>query len=126
MSVDKEKLRALCLEVKADSMIHSRIRLALKFDEVLALIDEVERLEKFEDWFVRLDQADQALSASFKAERDLLKLEIYALRQDAQRYRWLREKQTFIWLIQDWFPSDAVLTDVDAEIDAAMAKERAQ
>lgn len=93
---------------------------------ILALIAEIERLEKFEDWFVRLDQAEQSLSASFKAERDQLKAENEALIQDAQRYRWLRKKQTFIWLIQDWFPSDAVLTDVNAEIDAAMAKERGQ
>ena len=43
-----------------------------------------------------------------------------ALRRNAERYEWLRDKQTFIWLIQDWFPSDAEFTDVDAEIDAAM------
>lgn len=47
---------------------------------------------------------------------------ITELRKDAERYRWLRGKQTFIWLIQDWFPG-AELTYVDAEIDAAMAKE---
>ncbi len=39
---------------------------------------------------------------------------------DARRYRWLRDKQTFIWLIQDWFPKGGELTDVDSEIDAAM------
>lgn len=42
--------------------------------------------------------------------------------KNAERYQWLRDKQTFIWLIQDWFPSDAEFTDVDAEIDAAMGK----
>lgn len=47
------------------------------------------------------------------------------LRKDAERYRWLRDKQTFIWLIQDWFPG-AEFTDVNAEIDAAMAKEARQ
>lgn len=55
-------------------------------------------------------------------ERDQLKAENEALRKDAERYRWLRDKQTFIWLIQDWFPG-AEFTDVGAEIDAAMAKE---
>lgn len=45
-----------------------------------------------------------------------------ALRKDAERYRWLRNKQTFIWLIQDWFPGEAMLTNVDADIDAAMGK----
>lgn len=48
------------------------------------------------------------------------------LRKDAERYRWLRVKQTFIWLIQDWFPKNNVLTDVDAEIDAAMGKGKAE
>lgn len=56
-------------------------------------------------------------------ERDQLKAENEALRKDAGRYRWLRDKQTFIWLIQDWFPGEAMLTNVDADIDAAMAKE---
>lgn len=51
--------------------------------------------------------------------------QLSALRKAADRYTWLRNKQTFIWLIQDWFPG-AELTDVDAEIDAAMAKERGQ
>lgn len=41
---------------------------------------------------------------------------------DARRYRWLRDKQTFIWLIQDWFPKDGEMTDVDAEIDATMER----
>ncbi|MDF2792282.1 MAG: hypothetical protein K0S85_35 [Pseudomonas orientalis] len=43
-----------------------------------------------------------------------------AVRKNSDRYLWLRKKQTFIWLIQDWFPSDAEVTDVDAVIDAAM------
>lgn len=51
--------------------------------------------------------------------------QLSALRKAADRYTWLRDKQTFIWLIQDWFPG-AEFTDVDAEIDAAMAKERGQ
>lgn len=48
--------------------------------------------------------------------------EVEALRKDAERYRWLRDKQTFIWLIQDWFPSTAEFIEVDALIDAAMTK----
>lgn len=51
--------------------------------------------------------------------------QLSALRKAADRYTWLRNKQTFIWLIQDWFPG-AEFTDVDAEIDAAMAKEAKQ
>ena len=78
---------------------------------VLALITDNERLERNRDmWKVQVER---------QAE------EMTALRKDADRYRWLRVKQTFIWLIQDWLPSNAVLTDVDAEIDSAMSK-RAQ
>ena len=38
----------------------------------------------------------------------------------AARYRWLRDKPTFIWLIQDWFTNGSEFTDVDAVIDAAI------
>lgn len=55
-------------------------------------------------------------------QRDQLKAENESLRKDAGRYQWLRDKQTFIWMIQDWFPGKSEFTDVDAEIDAAMSK----
>jgi hypothetical protein len=140
VTVDKEKLKAL-----AESLIVANDQLnecgkGNEFDDawsvandhyveatdpevILGLLAEIERLERFEDWFVRLDQVEQSLAASYKAERDQLKAENEALRKDAQRYRWLRDKQTFIWLIQDWFPGEAMLTNVDADIDASMAKE---
>ncbi|PLU99901.1 hypothetical protein CXG50_12190 [Pseudomonas plecoglossicida] len=53
---------------------------------ILALLAEIERLEKFEDWFVRLDQAEQSLSASFKAERDQLKAENEDYKSGQERY----------------------------------------
>lgn len=40
--------------------------------------------------------------------------------KDAARYQWLRDKQTFIWMIQDWFPDNNPFTNVDAAIDTAM------
>jgi hypothetical protein len=43
-----------------------------------------------------------------------------AAERNAARYLWLRDKPTFIWLIQDWFTSGAEFTDVDAVIDAAI------
>lgn len=96
---------------------------------VLALIAENEHLamcarqweEAAMQWGAERDQ--------LKAENETLIAAAQALRDewrkdqaDAERYRWLRVKQTFIWLIQDWFPKNNVLTDVDAEIDAAMGK----
>lgn len=88
--------------------------------ELMIQVDEL----KAENETLRT-QAQDALSGQLHLinERDLLVLEVEELRKDAERYRWLRDKQTFIWLIQDWFPGEAMLTNVDADIDAAMAKE---
>lgn len=61
------------------------------------------------------DELDRLTGPSFTEE-------LAALRKGAVRYEWLRDKQTFIWLIQDWFPNDAEFTDVDAVIDAAMGE----
>lgn len=44
-----------------------------------------------------------------------------AAEADAARYRWLRDKPTFIWLIQDWQPSGSDFIDPDTAIDKAMA-----
>lgn len=103
-------------------------------------------IEKLKSQLLRADQiiCDENKAASFarakvcllesdieklKAENEALLAAAQALRDewrkdqaDAERYRWLRVKQTFIWFIQDWFPRNNVLTDVDAEIDAAMGK----
>jgi hypothetical protein len=48
---------------------------------ILALIAENERLKKFEDWFVRLETANNSLAESFRAERDQIKAENEALRR---------------------------------------------
>jgi len=42
--------------------------------------------------------------------------------QDAARWRFVKDKQTFIWLIQDWFPSSEEFTDVNSIIDTAMER----
>lgn len=81
MTIDKEKLNALVERVKthrrfcADEYHHALA------DGVQALFADIERLTKFEDWFVRLDQVEQSLAASYKAERDQLKAENEALRK---------------------------------------------
>ena len=93
---------------------------ALPPEVVLAIIAENEILR--ESPGMRVIRSLRGDCADLMAECDQLKTENEALRQNAERYQWLRDKQTFIWLIQDWFPSDAEFTDVDAEIDAAMNK----
>lgn len=91
MTIDKEKLKALAeaanavtTDVNVTMAVGSapeEVKAVQDFLQqampktILALLAEIERLEKFEDWFVRLDQAEQSLSASFKAERDQLKAE---------------------------------------------------
>ncbi|MGL6089607.1 MAG: hypothetical protein ACRC07_06130 [Pseudomonas paracarnis] len=75
------------------------------------------------DWKYNTEALDEFLGEKTVGEVALeLLAENEALRKGAGRYEWLRDKQTFIWLIQDWFPSDAEFTDVDAVIDAAMGK----
>lgn len=119
------------------ALVDTRYMAAANPTAVLALIADNEKLAEDYDKAWRHDLNDknnieamvgelagaQAMLETAYSERDRLKAEVEALRKDAMRYRWLRVKQTFIWLIQDWFPKDNVLTDVDAEIDAAMSKE---
>lgn len=132
MTIDKANLRALAedanavttdvnitmavgadpVEVKA---VQDYLQVAMP-QTILALLAEIDRVES--------ELMHMAAGAeSDREQRNQLKAENEALRKDAQRYRWLRDKQTFIWLIQDWFPGEAMLTNVDADIDAAMAKE---
>lgn len=65
---------------------------------------------------------------SMRQERDQLRAEVEALRKDADRYLWLRDKSesvhglylsTPIWMTGVRFRQE----DVDRTIDAAMAKE---
>lgn len=102
------------------------------WQEVEALKAEVAGLRTGYEAYEQVNAELKAENERLERNRDMWKgqverqaEEMTALRKDADRYRWLRVKQTFIWLIQDWLPSNAVLTDVDAEIDAAMSK-RAQ
>lgn len=125
MSIDKQKLQKLlwaeAASYRADCADWKRNTEALQeflgektVEEVaLELLAENERLAAFEG----------AYTTACNVRNRLIK-ENEALRQNAERYEWLRDKQTFIWLIQDWFPSDAEFTDVDAEIDAAMCSGR--
>lgn len=67
MTIDKARLKALVDQGSLPPVVAD-------------LLTEIERLAKFEDWFVRLDQVDQSLAASFKAECDDLKAELAGLR----------------------------------------------
>lgn len=55
-------------------------------DGVTALIAENERLKKFEDWFGRLETANNSLVESFRAERDQLKAENAGLKTGYEAY----------------------------------------
>ncbi|OKO50341.1 hypothetical protein [Pseudomonas sp. BTN1] len=95
-------------QLKAENdLLKSDNREMLKFKEHMV---ELRETHGFDSWAAALVEVDR------------LKAENEALRKGAGRYEWLRDKQTFIWLIQDWFPSDAEFTDVDAVIDAAMGQ----
>ncbi|WKL65488.1 hypothetical protein Q1Z72_19565 [Pseudomonas qingdaonensis] len=115
MTIDKQKLRK-----DADTIFGNGpgLLMAIPAADVRGLLAEIERIELISRISCNHDGFKAVLD-----ERDQLKTENEALRKDAERYRWLRDKQTFIWLIQDWFPGEAMLTNVDADIDAAMAKE---
>lgn len=124
MSIDKAKLRAFAERLVSEHQAGKGDpvpAIGVPAADVLALLAEIERLR--EDPHMRAIRSLRGDCADLMDERDHLKAENEALRKDAQRYRWLRDKQTFIWLIQDWFPGEAMLTNVDADIDAAMAKE---
>lgn len=148
MTIDKAKLKALAEAVNesyaalcehgGDELAEAWHSAELAYDDaanpvvVLALLAEIERLsppagqvsyqQQMEAWKSASSQ-DLRARGELMIQVDELKAENEALRKDAERYRWLRDKQTFIWLIQDWFPGEAMLTNVDADIDAAMAKE---
>lgn len=145
MTIDKQKLQKLlwaeAASFRADCADWKRNTEALQeflgektVEEVaLELLAENNRLGQieyaFSEWIEKTDWVQSTVQASelgrhradvLRTRIDQFKAENEALRKDAERYEWLRDKQTFIWLIQDWFPSDAEFTDVDAEIDAAM------
>ncbi|WP_278929605.1 hypothetical protein [Pseudomonas qingdaonensis] len=142
MIIDKSKLQPLLWAVvgawkAGDQDLHLRTDALDAFlgettvEEVaLSLLAEIKKLEAAKHTVeCRFEVSEDTLSTirgclrEAEIDIDQLKADNEALRKDAQRYRWLRDKQTFIWLIQDWFPGEAMLTNVDADIDAAMAKE---
>lgn len=44
---------------------------------VLEMLAELERLKKFEDWFMRLEASNTAIDESFRDERDLALFSVY-------------------------------------------------
>jgi len=90
---------------------------------ILGLLAEIERLDReSQNLSNQLGQCARDRRA-FRAERDQLKAESEALRKDAERYRWLRDKaHTADWEFIGGQTPDAG----EAEIDAAMAKEASQ
>ncbi|BBV96444.1 hypothetical protein [Pseudomonas monteilii] len=91
MTIDKQEIKALVDRVKTDRRFCADENHHVLADGVLALLAEIERLTKFEDWFVRLDQVEQSLAASFKAERDQLKAENEDYKSGQERYEQIIE-----------------------------------
>lgn len=90
MTIDKAKLRAFAERLVSEHQGGNGDpvpAIGVPAADVLALLAEIERLGRFEDWFVRLDQVEQSLAASYKAERDQLKAENSRLRTDIESWR---------------------------------------
>ena len=87
MTIDKAKLKELVESVTTDRRFCADEHHHELATGVSALLAEIERLGRFEDWFVRLDQVEQSLAASYKAERDQLKAENSRLRTDIESWR---------------------------------------
>lgn len=62
----------------------------------------------------------RALVANAQEDAVSVPRELEVLKKDAERWRFVREKQTFIWLVQDWIPFDAEFTDVEAAVESVM------
>lgn len=120
-------------DLMAQNKDYADFALACTPDTVLALIAEVDRLERknanqaesireYQDLTMGGDVSLGMLKADLRVtagERDQLKAENEALRKDAERYRWLRKP----WQEQRQVKAWTSLELMDENIDAAMAKE---
>lgn len=77
LTADNASLRGSCAKLGAEHA--GMVRTVRKTNS------EVERLKKFEDWFSRLEEIDNSLAATFKAERDKAQVEAETLRKDKDR-----------------------------------------
>lgn len=73
---------------------------------------------------ILLNERDEQVH-SLEQRRQTEQQACMAAERNAARYLWLRDKPTFIWLIQDWLPNGAEFTDVDAVIDAFLSSQSA-
>ncbi|MCO7515733.1 hypothetical protein NJF44_10580 [Pseudomonas guariconensis] len=139
MNIDKKEIKAIalaCDPTKCSDEAEEDRRLAEFYSELtpetaLALLAEIERLEaqarlagvaaevKVHQEVGRAVTRELALTA----ERDQLKAENEALRNDSERYRWLRKKDWIQVEVDVRCGESETLTEMDAVIDAAMTKE---
>lgn len=153
MTIDKQKLKALAEAVGSTGCHWGRrdhaervMGAELSADTILALLAEIERLErdakndaiayraaierqeeirqergqlKAENQMLRDEDLKWQELREQEAEIERLKTENEALRKDAERYRWLKRQRSKAWRDAAGVP----MNHTDAFIDAAMAKE---
>lgn len=132
MTIDKEKLKALAERTVASNPPggdgNPFPALAVRAVDVLALLAEIERLtppagqvsyqEQMEAWKSASSQ-DLRARGELMIQLEELEAENESLRKDAERYRWLRNRQIPLDG-HDFLSTQEIL---DMRIDAAMAKE---
>ncbi|KTC34172.1 hypothetical protein AO265_39860 [Pseudomonas sp. ABAC61] len=114
MNIDKERLKALAEAAQNDSGDYAALNdygMAVPPTVTLALLAEIEALRE---------------SANFRAVQSL-RADCEALRKDAERYWWLRDKSesvhSFYLSVPIWFSGVRFRKDdVDSAIDAAKAQ----
>jgi FtsZ-binding cell division protein ZapB len=116
MTIDKEKLKAMaeCAAGFTD--------MSLAPDVVLALLAEIEGLHAQHGRDSGELRKLCSARDSARRQRDQLKSENEALRNDAERYRWMRQRHIPLEG-HDFLSTQEIL---DRRIDAAMLKEQPQ
>lgn len=143
MTVDKSELRRLAetaaddIEFDWNGLNRASMHKALPPSAVLALLDELERLQATCDGLDRQNDAIAQEIGASESERVRLLAELEACRKDADRYRWLRGRcfgfghdeayrgiATMRWGEWHYGTAEGHAMQMDQAIDAAMSSEK--